>query len=166
MGFSKFETVNNKSYYKNVSSIKALIKYILKDKETGGRVPFYGGTYIDLITSDKAEQQLRAVKKYFKKTDNRQIYHYILSFPSNVKNPWEVYEIGFDVVSTFFEGYQTMFAVHENTDNLHIHIILNSVSFVSGKKWHLTDAEYFSLKYRIEQLADSHFQGHTLQSLC
>lgn len=165
MGFSKLEVTDNKSCYKNIGSIKGLVKYILKDKTTGEKVRFYGGTYIDLITSEKAVQQLKAVKKYFRKLTGRQMYHYILSFSSDITNPWEVYEIGLEVTNTFFEGYQTMFAVHENTDNLHIHIILNSVSFISGKKWHLTYKEYFSLKNAIEQLADSHFRKYTLENL-
>ena len=165
MGFSKLRAAENKSRYKNTGSIKSLIKYILRDKATGEHVRFYGGTYVDVIDSANTLQQFQAVKKYFKKLNGRQVYHYILSFPQSVSAPEEVYQIGLETVRTFFAGYQTIFSVHEDTDNLHIHIMLNSVSFLDGKKWHINYKEYFALKNEIEMMADAHFSEQILKML-
>lgn len=85
------------------------------------------------------------------------MYHYILSFDGSVKDPEKVYEIGLEIMDEFFSEYQTIFAVHEDTDNLHIHFVFNSVSYVTGKKWCPNHREFYLLKKDIECSADSHF---------
>ena len=84
------------------------------------------------------------------------MYHYVLSFDGTVKDPKKVYEIGLEIMDEFFDEYQTVFAVHEDTDNLHIHFGFNSVSYVTGKKWCLKNKEFERFKMEIECMANSH----------
>lgn len=85
------------------------------------------------------------------------MYHYMLSFPDTIKDPKEVYKVGLEVMNKFFDGYQTIFAVHEDTDNLHIHFVFNSVSYLTGKKWCLNFKEFYQLKQDMEYTANSYF---------
>lgn len=171
MGFSKLVLPDVKyrrnrehAYYKNKSSISNLINYALgvkktyiKNENTEEKVHYCDSNCVNIYIPRKAAEQMKAVKKFFKKTDGRQACHYMLSFDKTVKDPKKVYEIGLEIMYTFFNEYQTIFAVHENTDNLHIHFVFNSVSYVTGKKWSLNDKEWHQLKEAIESKANSHF---------
>lgn len=63
MGFSQLNVTNNKSGYKNSGAIKGLIQYIMTDKRTGEKVRFYGGTYVDYITSGKSRTTDKVCQK-------------------------------------------------------------------------------------------------------
>lgn len=47
---------------------------------------------------------------------------------------------------------QLAYTIHGNTDNLHIHFILNSVSYLDGHKLHLDWQDTASLKSKINEL--------------
>lgn len=138
--------------YKNMNSIKNLIKYILTEKESGKHVRFFGGTGVEYYSFEKSYKQMKAVKRYFKKLDGIQVWHYVLSFPvpPSEENVYEAYEIACDVLDVCFSGYQTIFGIHENEENLHIHFMINSVSYIDGKKWHLDKKQFRRLIYRIK----------------
>ena len=127
MGFAKLimrDKCQHNGYdnqnYKNKDAADKLVKYIFKDRGNGKKVRFYGGLGVDLVTSERAADQIKKVKKLYKKSSGRQMYHFILSFDERVKNPIEVYEIGMGIMDTFFYGYQIIFAVHEDTEHLHL----------------------------------------------
>lgn len=150
---------NDHNNYKNLGCIKKLVNYIMKDKITGGRVRFCGGNGVDYIFYKNAYQQMKSVKKYFQKLSGRQIWHYVLSFPfpPSGQDSYTAYEIGLEVINTCFAQYQSLFAVHEDTDNLHIHFLVNSVSYTDGRKWHLTNWERNALKEYIQTATHSYF---------
>lgn len=145
--------------YKNMSSIEGIIKYIMMDKQTGNRVRFCGGTGVNFIFFNEAHKQMKLIKKYYKKLSGRQVWHYILSFPikPSDKTVFNAYKISLELTNTCFKDYQSLFAVHEDTDNLHVHFLLNSVSFRDGRKWHLTDWESNALENYTDQVARKYF---------
>lgn len=165
MGFAKLimrDKCQHNGYdnqnYKNEDAADKLVKYIFKDRGNGKKVRFYGGLGVDLVTSERAARQIKKIKKLYKKSSGRQMYHFILSFDGRVKNPIEVYEIGMGIMDTFFYGYQIIFAVHEDTEHLHLHFILNSVNMLTGYKWHMNGAEFREFKYGIEAYADDYLE--------
>ena len=38
------------------------------------------------------------------------------------------------------QGYQVVFAIHTDTEHLHIHYVINSVNFITGRKYHSNTA--------------------------
>ena len=153
MGYATLIVSDQHNNYTNKDAVDNLIRYVFKE-----HVRLYGGLGIDLFTSDKAIKQMKKVKKLYRKTDRRQMYHFILSFDDRVKNPIEVYEIGMGIIDTFFYGYQVIFTVHEDTDHLHLHFILNSVNMLTGYKWHMNGAEFREFKNGIETYADDYLE--------
>ncbi len=170
MGTAKLVLPDKNKYYKNPRSIARLVNYILakgktytKDGETKEKVRYFDSNCVDIKNPLKGINQIKKIKEFYKNTDGRLMYHYILSFDESVKDPEKVYKIGLDIMFSFFNEHQTIFAVHEDTDNLHIHFVFNSVSYTTGKKWCLKDKEWYWLKYNIECKANSYF--YDLQSL-
>lgn len=94
----------------------------------------------NLISSDTtgAVSEMMDVKAFFRKTEDRAALHGVISLeeeessPSNVSELMQLCE---DVLEELFPDNQAVFAVHTNTENLHVHFIVNSVS-LKGEKIH------------------------------
>lgn len=99
---------------------------------------FVGG--INVISTDPGEavQEMMEVKKFYGKLDGRAALHGTLTLDeaeSDISNAPELMKLCQDVLKDLFPNHQAIFAVHTNTDNLHIHFIINSVG-LDGRKIH------------------------------
>ncbi len=112
--------------------LKQAIQYILSEEKTQkGR---YAGTANCQLAT--VYEQMKETKELFGKTDKRQGYHIIISFEEEQLSPSVVYEIAEKFVSEYLgREYETVFAVHDNTEHTHVHIIFNSVNCLTGKKY-------------------------------
>ena len=83
-----------------------------------------------------AAEEFEAVKRQFNKTDGREYYHIVQAFsPDNPIDFETAHELGIKLAE-YFKGYQCLVATHTNTNHIHNHIIMNSVNFETGKKFH------------------------------
>ena len=104
------------------------------------------GAYVgsrNLVSTDikGAVAEMMEVKKFYEKTDGRAALHGIISLSeaeSDIKNASKLMQLCNDVMKEVFPDHQVIFAVHTNTDNLHIHFIINSVG-LNGRKIHQDD---------------------------
>ncbi|MCI8740968.1 MAG: relaxase/mobilization nuclease domain-containing protein [Oscillibacter sp.] len=81
--------------------------------------------------------EMMTTKQRFGKTDGRQFYHFVQSF-SEADNltPQEVNAIGLEFAQRAFPGYEVVIATHVDTNHLHNHLVVNSVSCENGRKLH------------------------------
>lgn len=92
-------------------------------------------------TAETAQDEFEVVKKQFHKTDGRSYYHIVQAFSPDDPLDFETtHKIGLEFAA-YFPGYQCVVATHMNTRHKHNHIILNSVNFETGKKFHQSAAE-------------------------
>lgn len=85
---------------------------------------------------DTILQEMLAVKRKFGKLDKRQGYHFIISFKKQEVRPETAMEITQKFVERYFgDNFQCLYATHDNTDYVHSHILFNSVSWRTGKKY-------------------------------
>ena len=86
----------------------------------------------------------------FNKKKHIPLEHFVLSFDGYYdKNitPAIAYEIGADICNYFYEkNQQVIYSVHEDTDHVHLHILVNTVSILDGKLQHTWKAEYYELQ--------------------
>ena len=76
-------------------------------------------------------------KRFFHKEDKVQGYHIIQSFNGNEVSAERANEIGRKLSDELWgDKYQVIICTHINKSNVHNHIIVNSVSFIDGKKYH------------------------------
>ena len=91
---------------------------------------------------DTAYFQMMLTKKNFHKEDGRLGYHIIQSFNGKEVSPEKCNSIGVELAQSLFgDKYQVLVCTHIDKENVHNHIILNSVSFVDGSKYHNSNAE-------------------------
>ena len=96
--------------------------------------------------------EFRFVKKRFHKEDGRSYYHIVQSFsPDDDLTPETAHEIGLKFAE-YFPGFQVLVATHINTKAIHNHLIMNSVNFENGKKFHQSRDEMLQAKEYSNQL--------------
>ena len=99
-----------------------------------------------------AQDEFEAVKKQFRKTDGRSYYHIVQAFaPDDPLDFDTAHEIGLKFAE-YFKGYQCVVVTHMNTAHIHNHIIMNSVNFENGQKFHQSAREMQQAKEYSNQL--------------
>lgn len=119
--------------------LKSALEYITVPEKT------QNGRLVSAINCqvDNAFEQMKETKKKFSKTDKRQAYHIILSFKEGEVSPDTVFELTERFVKEYLgNDYEAVFAVHDNTEHPHSHIVFNSVSFRDGKKYHYQKGDW------------------------
>ena len=85
---------------------------------------------------------MMTAKKCFCKTDGRQFFHFVQSFPEEDDlTPQEVNAIGLEFAAREFPDFEVVVATHLDTGHLHNHLVVNSVNCVNGKKLHQNAAD-------------------------
>lgn len=94
-----------------------------------------------------AYSQMMLTKKAFHKEDGRLGYHIIQSFNGNEISPDKCNKIGMELAEELWgDKYQVIVCTHTNKQNVHNHIVLNSVSFTDGSKYHNSNVEIALLR--------------------
>ena len=116
-------------------SLKNVLNYCTKEAKTlkdGHRLV----SGINCIPSS-AYSNMMATKKYYGKTGGREYYHLCQSFsPEEGITPEQAHNIAYEFAQEQFKGYEVIVATHVDAEHIHSHIVLNSVSFEDGKKYH------------------------------
>ena len=69
-----------------------------------------------------------------------------MSFVKDEVTPELAYEITEKFINELIGGkYEAVFAVHDNTEHVHSHIVFNSVSFIDGRKYHYKKGDWQSI---------------------
>ena len=86
---------------------------------------------------DTAFEQMEETKNIFHKTGKRQGYHVIISFSPEEKVTSEqaMYVLEHFAKDVLGDDYEAVYAVHTNREHMHGHLIWNSVSMTTGKKY-------------------------------
>lgn len=132
MAISKILNMKDCGGHFHGKHLKRSLDYVMNPEKT------QDGRLVGAINCqvDSAFEQMKATKRKFGKVDKRQGYHIILSFKEDEVNPDTAFEITRRFVEEYLgKSYEAVYVVHDNTAHVHSHIVLNSVSFVDGKKY-------------------------------
>ena len=117
-------------------SLRGIIDYVTNREKTLDRLI----TGVNCV-AESALDEFESVKKQFHKTDGRAYYHIVQAFsPDDPLDVDTAHEIGLKFAD-YFKGYQCLVVTHLNTAHKHNHIILNSVSYEDGAKFHQSARE-------------------------
>ena len=129
------------------------IDYAVNGEKTEGKL------YVSGINCmpDTSYQEMINVKKQFFKTTGIQCFHAVQSFVAGKITPKEAHEIGIKLAKELW-GYkfQVVVTTHLNTDNLHNHFVINSVSFVDGKRFCNTKNDYATMRKISDKLCEEY----------
>lgn len=138
---SIFQTANKKGAYRGNHDKENVINYIfLESKAISGLRGGFGVNAEDIVGS------MDEVSTHFGKTTGVQLRHFVLSFhPEETKDKLLVAEIGYKFAQYLSREFQTVYAVHENKPHLHVHFVINSVSFIDGHRYYGSRKEFHSM---------------------
>ena len=93
-------------------------------------------------TAQSVCSEMQLTKEHFHKTEGRQYYHFVQSFDKQDDlSPQEIHAIGLELAQREFPNFEVLVATHVDTEHLHNHLVVNSVSFQDGKKLHQSAAD-------------------------
>lgn len=113
------------------ASIGKAIDYVTKPEKTEEKL--ISGIECNPQT---AKQEMMATKEMWNKTGGRQYKHFVQSFKADDNiTPEKAHELAKDLCKDRFKGHEVLIATHTDRDNIHSHIIVNSVNFENGYKY-------------------------------
>ena len=101
-----------------------------------------------------AREEMQAVKRRFGKEDGTIAYHGYQSFAPGEATPEVAHEIGVKLARQLWgDRFQVIVATHlDRETHLHNHFVVNTVSFLDGKRYHRTKADYARMRALSDQL--------------
>ena len=136
---------------KTNSNLSHMIDYALNSEKTASTVSaseqFLYESVINLPDVSSAYERMQATKERFGKTSGVLGYHIIQSFKPGEITADQCHELGRKLASEMFgAGFEIVIGTHLNKEHLHNHIVLNSVSFIDGKKLRFNKQSYRELQ--------------------
>ncbi len=133
MAITKILNIQESEGRNPASHLKNALEYIQNPDKTEECV-LVGG--INCLP-DTALEQMEETKNIFHKTGKRQGYHVIISFSpeENVTAEQAMYVLEHFAKDVLGDDYEAVYAVHTDREHMHGHLIWNSVSMTTGKKY-------------------------------
>lgn len=131
------------------------IKYADKDRRAEDDFSLCRGVNCSCF-AEIALMQMRDTKEIFDKKGGREYQHYILSFaPGEISKKDAIEYAEEHAKRCFGDRFEVFVGLHVNSESgvLHAHYIVNSVSFVDGRKIHTSPEDYEEYKNKNDELA-------------
>lgn len=143
----KFDTPK----YHDATAISDVIRYCCQPSKIPHRC--IGGFGLNLTY---AAEQMEGVIRAYGKTEGVHLRHMVLSFEAGERvSLYFANQIAHQVAWYYGSAYQILYAIHEDTPHLHIHFVMNTTSYINGKKYAQKKEDYFRfLQYLAEILKE------------
>lgn len=140
------------------TDLYAALRYTENDDKTDQKI-FVTGINCSKHT---AYEQMMATKHRFGKLVGNVCYHGYQSFKAGEVSPELCHQIGVETAKRMWgDQYEVIVTSHLNTENLHNHFVLNSLSFKTGKKYSNKISEHI----RLREISDAVCKEHNLSVL-
>lgn len=131
----------------------AALRYVENDQKTDQTM------YVSGINCPKqrAYQCMMATKRRYGKLGGNVAYHGYQSFVSEEVTPVEAHRIGMETARRMWgDNYEVVVTTHLNTDNIHNHFVVNSVSFKTGRKFENHIRDHVQLRQISDEVCVEH----------
>lgn len=157
------------------NNLKQSINYIINPEKTINE--YYGKTnydylegktdynfkyekvhYVSYLNCEEYDpySSMKDTKDYYNKNDGVLAYHGYQSFKEGEVTVDVAHEIGVKFVEEMFKDYEVVVATHQNTNHIHNHFIINSVSFKTGKKYNNNRTNLAKLRHISDSLCEEY----------
>lgn len=149
-----------KGSYTNDNAAGNVIKYVLRESARTDDIAcgkhcfnLYGYSGCVHHSAEGAIRDFMKLKKIYRKEKGVQVKHMVISFP--VKrvdiSKDKLKKLLKKTISAFGMKYQMVYALHEDTDSLHIHMAINSVC-LDGSKFSMDNKEQWNINESVEKI--------------
>lgn len=104
-------------------------------------------------SEDNALEEMKETKKKFGKERGILAYHAFQSFAEGEVTPEQAHKIGIQLAEELWgDRFEVIVSTHLNTKHIHNHFVLNSVSFVDGKKYRDNRSTYAIMRRTSDEI--------------
>lgn len=134
-------------------SLQQVLDYMQDGGKTEKRL-YVSGINCDPLT---AHEQMQRTKRQFQKTGGILAFHAYQAFAPGEATPEIAHAIGVKLAQELWgERFEVVVATHLDKNHLHNHFVLNSVSFIDGKRYYDNKASYALLRRTSDRLCREH----------
>lgn len=143
------KTFNPEYTFEELQALKDVIDYAMESDKTEKQFYVTGVN----CTASFAREQMVNTKRLFKKEDGILAFHGYQSFKPGEVTPELAHEIGIKLAEKLWgDRFEVVVSTHLDRHHLHSHFVLNSVSFVDGKKFNACRASYREMRRASDEL--------------
>ena len=148
-----FTAIKNKKQTTGV--LGGVLKYVQQEKKTrASGLRFVTGHN---CVPQSAYTEMMTTKRRFKKTDGRQFYHFVQSFAeTDALTPQEANAIGLELAQREFPDFEVVVATHLDTNHIHNHLVVSSVSCETGRKLHQSADDLLRHRQANDEICSAH----------
>ncbi|MEI6101867.1 MAG: relaxase/mobilization nuclease domain-containing protein, partial [Eubacteriales bacterium] len=142
-------------FFAHFDGLRDVLDYTQKDFKTEQQF------YVTGVNCDPAiaYEQMKNTKQRFQKTNGILAYHAYQAFAPGEATPESAHEIGVKLAQKLWGGrFEVVVTTHVDKHYLHNHFVLNSVSFMDGKRYYDNNATYTLMR----QVSDSICREYSL----
>lgn len=144
--------------YNQEDDLERVINYALREREEDVEWVWWTGLGVGTDSAEEVIHDMRLVKQVYGKTDGKQLWQLIISIKryqhvrskedyNHKKEDEAIYcrLIGMEICNLIYnEGFQNIVAMHTDTENYHLHFVINSINIATGN--HIRCAYTFEKK--------------------
>lgn len=106
--------------------------------------------------AETAYSEFMATKRQYDKATGVFFYQYVQSFkPGEHATPQQINQMGLELAEQF-KGHEVLVATHIDADHCHNHLIVNSVSYATGKKLQFNEKDLNRLRQKSDDICKAH----------
>lgn len=154
----RYTTNKEKTDISKIKKLDSSLEYLKEDFESEEKI-CVSGINCEPVNALK---EMIDVKKNYMKTDGILGFHAYQSFRAGEVSPEEAHQIGLELAKEMWgDRFQVIVSTHLNTNHYHNHFVINSVSFIDGKKYYNNRATYAEFR----RLNDCICKEHQISTL-
>lgn len=130
-------------------AIRDVMEYTMDEVKTEKR------SYVSGIgcTEETAAEKFMQTKRFWGKEDGRVCYHGYQSFREGEVTAEQAHQIGVALAKKLWgDRFEVVVATHCNTDHYHNHFVINSVSYMDGRKFYNSREDYRRMRVVSDRL--------------
>ena len=131
-------------------ALRNVLKYAFKDSKTPDKICSINGFFpYDEINEKTVAKSFSANRRRWnKKQGNRRCLHLVASYHKDEPiTPEEAMQIAREFSDKTFPNHQVLIVAHQDTDHVHVHIVVDPVNYLNGKMLH-TQQNVLDKKWR------------------
>ncbi len=147
----EYTTNPSKTSKEKYSELHNVIEYATASYKTEEQL------YVSALNCSKENsyQDMMRVKKKWRKQDSILGFHAFQSFAEGEVTAEQAHQIGVQLAEELWgDRFQVVVSTHLNTNHIHNHFCLNSVSFIDGKKYYDNHASYALMRETSDRLCE------------
>jgi len=138
---------------KGADGLQQSLAYTVASAKTQQQL-YVSGIHCDPVT---AYEDMQQTKRQFQKTGGIVAFHGYQSFAPGETTPEIAHAIGVKLAQTLWgDRFEVVVATHLDKDHVHNHFVLNSISFMDGKRYYDNKASYARMRQASDQLCREH----------